>query len=566
MSKEFVEKRINSSHLHTACKQQKQISYFTKSSVQEEITEAYLDAWANRNYITNDYFLNFVKAVFRTQNFLEFFKYYRYPVSSARFVNNRIKGPLKRVFFAEDSYFKYSINNKVVACPDELNSEEFNETLFNAMLFRHNDIIITDLSDINTPYREIIDIDRVIAIDSRNSIINRIAFKAMMGGEMGYLYIDDRSYIFYPQNDRVEPVETPHDLGRCPADYISGEAFNDTETDVVRKSIFSYAREEFEEYVFLKTLQRMTEPNGAIPVVTMLTTNVVNETTEVKAQQGHPSIANETGSQMAHARKETIGSKNQLQTGTSIQVPKVMKDDGSVDMDVVSNYFNFHYMPTEALEYLNKRIKEIEQSIIATILGDFSESSEDAKNELQVSKGYVSKEDVLRELSIQLSRVRKRTDFNMLGLKYGPKSVEVDVFFGSDFFIGSESDVYALLEISPNPIESRSLLTKLARTKNRFNEDKFKRDQLLYQLLPYSTQKDFDAAVLAMKVGDTTFQYQTRFNYWIELFEAFYGDILFFWEGIEATNSAKLVLINNLIVNLITENYERPIPEPAAVV
>lgn len=558
MSRDFVERRFNSDHLHTACKQQQQIAHFIKSEVQEEITEAYLTAWAHRKYITNDHFLNFVKHVFSTSNFLQFFKYLRYPLASAQLVNDQIEDPLKRVFFAEDSFFKYAIRGKQVHQPDELDSEAWNETMFNALLYRYNDIIITDLSEINTPTRFIVDIDRVVAIESKNSVISKIAYTAMYGDVKGYLYIDDFAYIFYPADEKIPPVETPHDLGRCPADYISAIPFDEKCTDVVRRSIFSYAREEFEEYVFLKTLQRMTEANGVIPVVTMLQTNVVGQNEDKRNADGEPNVADAMGSQLSAVRSEVTPSRNLLQPGDPIKVPKVMKDDGSVDMSVVDGFFHFHYMPVEPIKYMQERIKQVEQSILVNILGDFSETSESAKNELQIGKSYVSKQDRLRGIARQMDRMRKRTDFNMLALKYGPGSVELDIFYGSDFFLETQADIYAMLEISPNPIESKSLLVRLARTKNRFNDDKAKRDSILYQLLPYSTKADFDAAVLASQVGEITFQYQTRFNYWIDLFEANYGDILYFWESMEAADSAKITLINNLITDLIKANYEQP--------
>lgn len=572
MSREFVDQRFNSRHLHTACQQQKQLSYFTKSSVQQEITDTYLTAWADRKFVTCDYFLNWVKTVLRTDNFLEFFKHFRQPVASSRLINDHVKDPLSRVFYAEDSYFKYVIGGKPVACPDELHAAEFNETMFNALMFRHNDIIITDLSDINTPIRTIVPIDIVVAIDSKDSVIDRIAYTAMMGETKGFLYIDSEAYIFYPESDRIAPTITPHDLGRCPADYISGSAFDDSECDVVRKSLFSYVREEMEEYVFLKTLQRMVEPNGAIPITVKLQTNVTGENKAQSGENGHPIISQEIGNQMSPVRGEITPSKSQAQPGSVVQVPMRLKDDGSIDMNIVDKFLVFHYMPTESLDYLNTRIEEIEESIVVSLIGDHSESSttEEAKNEDQVRKSVVSKQDKLRNVSRQLTRMRKRTDYNMLALKHGKDRVEVDLFYGSDFFLETESDIYTQLLTSPNPIESKSLLTKLARTKNRFNEDNYERDKILYTLLPYATSKEFDAAVLAQKVGDITFQYQTRFTYWIDMFEAYYGDILYFWEDLQSSNSEKLVLINNLITNLIAQNYERPTiseagSDPAAV-
>ncbi|MCP4336258.1 MAG: hypothetical protein GY679_00185, partial [Mycoplasma sp.] len=96
MSKEFIEKGYNKNAITEASTQEQQLLYFTKSELQD--TSEYITAWAERNYKSNDYFLNFVKQVFKTENFLFFFKYLRKPLPSTKLINNKIRPQLKRVF------------------------------------------------------------------------------------------------------------------------------------------------------------------------------------------------------------------------------------------------------------------------------------------------------------------------------------------------------------------------------------------------------------------------------------------------------------------------------------
>lgn len=564
MPKEFIKNKVGSNELTLARKQQEQLSYFTQSSIQEDITQDYIDQWANRNYAGADDFLNWVKTVFRTDNFLSFYKYLRFPIPSSELINERVKTPLSRVFFSEDSYFNYTISGNNVSTPPELDSKSFDKWMFNALLFNYNDILVTDLKGVNEPVRRLIPIKSVVAIDSHNSVIHRIAYTASMNilieetGEVelvtGFLFIDAHQYIFYDQDlNQVGPV-IPHDLGECPADYLTSEAFKDK--DAVRKSMFSYNRDKMEEYTFLKTLQRMTEPNGAIPVVTMLKTKE-KDNKDIKGETSkEPMTANLVGGQRANVGSEVTGSESPLQTGSIIKVPVLRKNDGSIDMDAVKNFLNFFHIPPAALEYLSTRIKEVEQGIIVSLLGDFSEANESAKNELQVSKSFVSKEDKLRGLSLELTRIRQRSDFKFLALEHGRDNVVVDLFFGADFFTETQGDIYNLLEKSPNPIESKNLLLRLSKNRNRFNPQKSDREVLLYNLLPYAHDTDFEKAIDKNAVGDTTFQYQTRFNYWIDVFEARFGNILEFFNMMDGTESEKLMLINNLIIGIIKENDE----------
>lgn len=567
MPRDFIQSKTNNNDLTIASRQQKQLSYFTESSVQEDVSLSYIKQWAERNYQGNDYFLNFVKSVFKTENFLLIYKYLRHPLPSARLINDKIKTPLGRVFFSEDSFFKYEINGELVKNPKFLDIKEFDNQMFNALLFRHNDICVVDLNDINSPYKSIISIDNVVAIDSSNSIISRVAYSAQIPFEdrilKGVLYIDDKNYLFYEKDENGEVAEkptlsVPHDLGRCPADYISNESFS--ESDVIRKSIFSYVREELEEYVFLKTMQRMVEPNGAIPIVTQLDTGSTNENKDGEGAPGEPMSLQQIKNQTSEVKGGVDAQDGAMQTGSRVKVPVVVKEDGSVDMDVVTNYLNFFYIPTEALNYLNTRIKEVKASIISNVIGDYSEGStpEGSKSDSEINKvTIVSRQDKLRDLSMQLSRLRTRSDYNFLGLKFGKDNVSNEAFYGSDFFLDTQRSIYDMIKESPNPIETKSLLIKSARNRNRFNEDNFTREFILYHLIPYAVKQDFDIAVAEKQVGDITFQYQTRFNYWIGLFESLYGDILTFWKSIEGTENEKVVLINNLITIIIRDNYEK---------
>jgi hypothetical protein len=495
--------------------------------------------------------------VFRNDNFLSFYKYLRFPLVSAKIVNDEIKPQLQRIFHADDSFFKYIIGNKEIESPEEIESKKYSDIFFDAILFRHNDVIVHDLDNINEPYRDIVSINSIVAIESDCGMIKRIAYNSDMDLEdgsciKGYSYIDDKEYIFYGLDYSVIK-QVPHDLGICPADWISSENFS-TNNDVVKKSLFSYIKNDFEELVFLKTLQRMTEPNGAIPVVVKLKGNVVNKSG--KSIQGasdkEPMASSGIGSQQADTGNVLNGSDNQLQAGSVIGVPINKKTDGSIDSEVVKNYFQFHYIPTEALDYLNGRIKEIQSGIIISTLGDYQEQNSSAKNELQVSKSYANKEDKLRWLSSELSRIKRASDFKTLALKYGKDRVAVDVFFGSDFFLETDSDLFTQFKSAPNAIERRNILIRLSQSKNKFNPDKAERQRLLYKIIPYASDLDFEAATSKGTVDPLVFELQTRFDYWITMFEATYGEIQMFWEGLgEIKESEKLILINNLIKQII---------------
>lgn len=558
MSIQFIQERKGARHLTVASRQQKQISYFTQSDVQDDITLKYIQQYAQRNYRGNDYFLNWVKMIFRQPNFLSFYKYMRYPLPSAKLINDEIKPQLKRVYFADDSYFKYLIKGKQEETPEELDNHNFESKLFNAILFNYNDVIIHDLYDVNSPYREMICIDDVVSIESKDGKIQRIAYRAetTIGGELvvGYLYADKDSYKFYNSGLTDELLNIPHDLGMCPATWVSNEPFK-AGNDIVRKSMFSYLREEMEEYVFLYVLRKMTEPNGAIPITVQLKIPPKEaDGKDINGLSGEPMSLTELTAQKASVGKEVQGSDNNMQAGTNIKVPIVKDNTGKVNTDIVQQFAKFYYIPIEALDYINKRLYVLEQSIIINVLGDYLEqNNEIAKNEYQVSKSFTNKQDKLRYLAMNMTWTRTLSDSIFLGLKYGKDKVKVDIFYGSDFYLDNESELYTMFQNAPNQIERRNLLQRIGKTKYRFNKQRAERETILYTLLPFVSDKDFSTALEQQIVDEQTKQLQLRFTYWISLFEAEFGDITIFYNNLAASNSEKLVMINNLIFDLIKE-------------
>ena len=562
MSKEFIQRGFNSKDVRLASTQEKQLTYFLESDLQETtLNQAYLDSWAERKFQTNDYFLNWVKVIFKTENFLTFFKYLRYPIASAKIIKNKIEPQLRRVFNAEDEDFKYDVSGaELQDYIGDLQIKKFNENIFNRLLYKHNSLLIEDLdpNEPNKPFRFFLDIEDVVSIlPAKEGGVDKIAFEASIIKDEkivpGWLYIDSETYRFYDKDYNVVD-EKPHDLGRTPANFIAPNKYKDN--FVIRQSIYTYIREELEEYVFLKTLQRMTEPNGAIPVVSMVDTEKKAE--DSRGSELEPSSDNIMGSQKAKVFSQNEGQgTGDLNTGTIhyISPDSIRDNDGTINMDVVTNWITFHFIPVEALEYLKKRILEIEVSIVTTIVGDVVESNEESKNELQIEKSISVLENNLVSLAEAFNRIRTISDSDMLGLKYGPGRVnEVFIHYGTDFFLEGEAKLFENLEKAPNTLERKNIIKRISQNRYKNNIDQAFRQNILYELLPYCSDKDFETALTTQTVSDINKPYQLRFTYWISQFEAQFGDIVTFWKEQEVDNSRKINLINDLIVIIIKQD------------
>lgn len=554
MSRQFIEAKENRRNLDLARRQQKDLAYLTRSDLQGEIDREAIQRICENARISKDPLIRWVSLVFTKDNFRSFAEYLRFPLGSSRIVENEIIPMLERVFHSEDSFQIYDVRGESILPRDVT---EFTKEAFRALLFRYNDIIIHDMVGINEPFREIISLERVVSIRSRKSEILQIAYRASITISErvidGFIYMDSENYIFYDKDFRMEPIVFPHDLGVCPADYISDSPFSE-DNDVVRNSIFSRTRELMEEYVFLRTLQKMTDPNGAIPIVTKLESADDNQYNEPDDQEDQNPIS----STIWYNSNPQLGRQNKsssVQTGTVHEVPIIRTESGAIDTAVAEKYINFFRTPVDSLGYVNERLQEIRRDIIVSVAGDSIEPNEAAMNEMQVSKSFIVKQDKLRKLGQQMARIRMRSDWKILALEFGPQNVSVDISFGTDFFVETQQELYSLYSSAPNPVERHTLLVRLAMNRSRNNPRRQTRDRILYLLLPYPSDKDFNVALTQGIVGAQNLELQTRFNYFINTFEANFGDIVVFWEALgDIEESAKLVLIKNLLTTIIDEN------------
>jgi len=549
--RDFVEKRVNAYQLDKAVKQQKQIRYLTISSVQEDVRLDFLEKLTESKYTGgDDPLLSWVYALFKKDNFKSFYKYLRFPVSSSGIVKDEVESAIRRVFYSDDSYRQYVVRGNEIQTPDYLNYDSFLEKSFNAIMYRYNDIVVHDMEDINIPCRKIVSIDKVVSIKEYDNKIKKIAYRSKMEAEYGeldgYVYLDDQLFAFVPDDKNSPIIEVPHDIGECPANFISSSPFDEHEP-IVRNSIFSRTRPLLEEYVFLTTLRLMSDANGSFPIVVKLAGDEQEEQDDQREDfplsssgiKGHKEKKNESG----------------LQAGSVHSIQPPPSPNGGIDTSVTQNYINFFRTPVDSLKYVDERIKSVRKTIVEKLVGDFVEQGEDSKNEMQVSKSYMLKQDKLRNFAKELGYCMNLSDTIMLKLANGTDCV-VNGSYGTDFFIETQGDIFKRLQIAPNPVEKQSLIDRLVRIRSFNNSDIEKRDNILYALVPFVTDSDFEKAVTLKVVSSTDILLQTQFNYFITIFESKYGDVVSFWKDMEGVSDEKKLVFLKTLLNQIIKDYE----------
>jgi len=252
-----------------------------------------------------------------------------------------------------------------------------------------------------------------------------------------------------------------------------------------------------------------------------------------------------------------------LQPGSVNRIPLIRKDDGSIDMDAVKYYLNFHYLPIENIKYINDQIDALANKIVSTIIGDVVSADESSKNELQVGKSIIVLENTLIAMADDFNEIREYSDKSMCDLMYGTDAVKPEIFYGTSFFLQSENELMDSLAKAPNPLERRNILAQINRNKFKNNHELKERACLLYKLIPFVSDADFDKALNSQLITDEQKYLYLQFDRWINIFEANFGNIVEFAENISDDEKVSLKIINDLLINLIQqENGQRKDSEP----
>ena len=546
-----------SGELEKAKKHQKYIQLFIETYLStdelnyvsgDKIASSVIDKFYN----TNNPFSVWLQGWMRKDNLRSFLKYLRMPFPTVSLVQDEVEPQLRKVFDSQNSSFEYDFKsestlNDALKYIDEKGYNEFvKNKLFDELFYRHNSILVTDMdSDVeNEPVRLFVDISKVVSIDLKKGkdeiewliwkdygkvLIDNVEYK----GELYYMFDSENYEVYYQQDDKYILVEQiPHDLGKCPAIFVSPKQLN-SDSRIVRKNIFfSNKLDKLEEYVLYRTLLKMTGVNGAFPIISMYKPN--KKPCGFKTENG--SVCN--GGIIYNNNKVTLDgnepkrcpscNKNDfsVQPGTivGLPIPVPPKNTDPKDfkpIDLNANFIKFHHTPVDILNWLENYVKELESDIYYSLVGkDKSEINKEAVNEKQVESQNETFRNNLIRLSNILSIVRQEADSQSLRLRYGDKFLKASINYGDSFLINTEKSMYEMKTLSQNPVDKKDIQEQIIATKFKNNDKEKNRQLILFNLLPYATVDDDNFMKYLDSFGSESIELRLNFNKYIEQLEA----------------------------------------------
>jgi len=576
--KEFIEKCKYKSEISEAIAYENKLSYFIQTHIN---TDVYVNDFSkiNNTWNNSNPFMNWIRSWMRKENFDSYMKFLRNPLPTASLVQDDIVPELKKVFDATNAYYDYNFtsNSSKLASNDLIkeNAGYCKEVVFDKLIDNHNSIVITDYIESTKPYRYLISINNVKAIEPTiDGKIKKIVFSGVNseGNERWYYYTDEfyAAYIM-SEGDFIEEFKNPHNIGQCPADFISVESLN-TNKFVIRKSVFSNFLEKFENYVNYYTLQKMCLPHGAIPVITHYKKN--NTVCETKFENGTQCVRGYvSGKNGVLGDKDSLipcpvcNSKTIIQAGTVIGLPvPKFGDQGERPLDLNANFVKFHYIPVDILkwwdEFVDKKYSEIKYQLVGKGVED---SNGQAKNKDQISRGNQTLENTLIELSAKLSKLQESLDSKMLTIAYGYSFKGCYIDKGTDFYLETEFELRDSLGKAIDPIDKENIINRINYSIYKNNPQRLLRSSFMYKLLPYSTITDSEFNSMT-GIDPEMRELRLNFPYYIDLFEGQFGELDVFvnnYFGDNVTDSNKIEIARKLLIEKvkITEQTAEIVPQ-----
>jgi len=369
-------------------------------------------------------------------------------------------------------------------------------------------------------------------------------------------YIDDEYYKLYDVDGSLIR-ESRHGL-TCPARFV-GTLSYDIDF-VVKQNPFSYVLPKLEHYNLLTICNRFIEMKGTFPRTVNLRKDSNGSSDIQSALMQDPSSDNEIGGKDSEEKRQfSHNDNNQHDIG---QVEELSLNDiedleGKVNMDILRNFVTHFHMPVDVLRELRERLKLADSDIVNDLLGTHDLlDQEGSKSDNHLEEKLSSREDRLRGLSQQLSLLVHDVEKTELSLEYGVQNIELSVFFGSKFFLESEASLINIFNNLPNPIEKKDVLVRLSNKKNRLDSVKKQRNKILYDLIPYISDTDFDKAVERGVLDVHTFMLQTKFNYYIGMLESEEGSVVDYIESFKDNYNVGIQTIRNQIYKIIKDEQE----------
>jgi hypothetical protein len=545
-------------------------------------TESYLSPSDLQQPVTD--FLNWVKSLLPKDKYQVFLSLFSLPTPTVQLTGS-IFTELERVFDGRNASVTYQFTDSELNDDweeyrkDDLNYPEvWRKKGWDSVKTSINSVLIVDLpaESLNAtpePYFYFLDISKVLDYSTTGEDMDWIIFSQ---GDKKIAVFDDASFRVFELDKNGQIIDTPvvdspHDLGYCPAKFFWSTELNQKQPDL-KKSPLTPQLGNLDWLLFFSISKRHLDLYAPYPIYSTYEADCDFANGETGSYCDGGFLRNEDekyivlGAENVLMKCPVCSDKRLAGVGTYIEVPvPESKDDPDLRDPVTITSID-----RESLDYNVEEVKRLADEVFKHVVGSGGEvQQKKALNEIQVQANFESKTSILNSLKPNLEKARKFVDKTICKLRYGTRFIGASISMGTEFYIASTSELYEQYKTAKtngaSDAELDAINSKIIETEHRTNPVAMQRMSILKQLEPYRHFTFTDLMNLESRnlLSEDLLQVKLNFNIFVERFERENTNIIEFGSDIEF--HTKIELINKQLLSYGTEStgkLKKPEPEP----
>lgn len=509
--------------------------------------------------------LSMVENILPHDKFVLFKALFRYPVKTNE-ITDVCFDKLSRIFDGRNPAFNYQFANSEqrndwenyrqtkLGEPEiwQTKGWEFFKTEINSVLIV--DVPKEQTSELPEPYFYWLPIDDVITYKA-NPTTGQMDFIVFRRRDK-IVVLDDGFYRVWDDKRKtgniegMPEVETPHDLGYCPARFFWNEPLSLEDPDV-KASPLSAVLESLDWFEFFHISKRQLDLFGAYPILSGYEQSCDFSNAEngdycdggfLRDKQGHYKL-DMSGLLM---RCPKCGNKRIIGAGSFVEIPVPNAESGQADL---KNPVQMLTVDRNALDYNVAEEKRLREEIITAVVGqDEIVTDRDAFNEQQVRANFESVTTVLNRVKKGFEAAQQWVDETVCRLRYGKYFLSAKINYGTEFYLYSPDELRNSYKTAKDAGASESELDVL---QNRIIETEFRNDPtqlrrmlLLAELEPYRHLTRAEVVDLYGRnlISETDMRIKLNFSNFVRKFERENMNILEFGNAIAFDKKVSAIL------------------------
>lgn len=568
-------------------KQEKQIAKARRiESLLRVLTEPKEKAEAEREAGYKDW-IKFIETIFSKERADRVKDFVLFPLSAVD-ITESILNDLYKVFDARNTFFDFETKKedgkKLKFAIEQINPVRWIAEYGKKVLKNQpNLIVVIDKDKDGNPYLLPISTTRLIDCSVNvDGTLDYVAFTHSIekNGDVEtkrVAFYDSEAYYVFKENDGEytldEELTNTHDAGVCPARMFLSDQL-DSKDCFNRRIPFSSSLSKLKEWQYFDTYKFYADHYASFPVIEKVentcemegcTSGILTYDHEVIIDR-ESTFETRTKDCPACSKKEVLG------PGVLIEIPaKQTKDDPDS-----AGVFRMISPETSSLEYLQRKLEQIEVSIKQKTVGIDGIIAKEAINEMQMKGSFESKQNVLLKIKTNLDELYKWIVTTTAKLLNGEDvEISVNANFGTEFYLLTEAELqdrYKTGKDSGLPVEELDLIyEQIIATKYKGNPAKLGRLEIINLIDPLP-HESIEQAIKKHQIGlltDDELYMKGRLLSLIARFELEQAPLMEFGKKTELKAKIKKIkeILNKYIneTKPVREHQEEPGQSPGEV-